>query len=462
MYEAFYHLRTKPFSLLPDPGFLYLGPKHKTALHLIEYGLLNQAGFTIITGDPGTGKTTLLHKILDESRGKFTIGSLANTHEALGSLMPWILVAFGQDGKAGEPVELFERFAAFLAKEESAGRRVLLVIDEAQNLGPAMLEALRVLSNSNHGKTQSIQIILSGQPALRDLLRRPDLSQFAQRVVVDYCLDPLAEEDTLAYIRHRIEIAGGREPILTDRACRLVHRLAGGVPRLINQVCDAAMAYGFAKQQPWITASLLAQAAQDRNRGGILPLDFHRITVGSTTAELEEERHQISSHERAVAASAQASVQREDEPAEKYERGLALRKAGLFKQAVQEFEQAAASRNYALKAYAQIGLCHKSTGRYEEAVAAFRKALKSSQGSSKETVQILYVLGRTLEGLGRTAETLEAYRWIRREDPGYRDVEHRIQQLSSRRLSSSRRPSSHPSWVGGVLRSWQGLLRSSK
>jgi len=148
--------------------------------------------------------------------------------------------------------------------------------------------------------------------------------------------------------------------------------------------------------------------------------------------------------------------------AENYERGLVLRKAGLFKEAVQEFEQAAAEGGYRLKAYAQIGLCHKSSGRHEEAVAAFRKALNSSPGSTKEKVQILYVLGRTLEVLGRTEETLEAYRWIRREDPDYRDVAQRIQHLSSKRWSSSGGRVSQPSWVTGVLRSWQSLLGTSK
>jgi tetratricopeptide (TPR) repeat protein len=148
---------------------------------------------------------------------------------------------------------------------------------------------------------------------------------------------------------------------------------------------------------------------------------------------------------------------------EKYERGLVLRKAGLFKQAIEEFEQAAGSRSHALKAYAQIGLCYKSSRRYEEAVTAFRKALKCSQVSAKETVQILYVLGRTLEMLGRIDETLEAYRWIRREDPRYRDVEHRIQQLSTRRRAPAQgtRPPQQ-SWVSGVLQSWQELLRPSK
>ena len=154
-------------------------------------------------------------------------------------------------------------------------------------------------------------------------------------------------------------------------------------------------------------------------------------------------------------------METELDAADNYERGLVLRKAGLFKQAVKELEQAATSRTYALKAYAQIGLCHKSTGRYEDAITAFRKALQSSPASPKETVQVLYVLGRTLEMLGRSAETLEAYRWIRREDPNYRDVEQRIRQLSSGRFSATSARTS-PSWVGGVLRSWQGLLRISK
>ena len=149
--------------------------------------------------------------------------------------------------------------------------------------------------------------------------------------------------------------------------------------------------------------------------------------------------------------------------AEKYERGVVLRKAGLFKQAIEEFEQATIERSYALKAYAQIGMCHKSRGRYEDAVTAFRKALQSSRpASTKEIVQVLYVLGRTLEMLGRTAETLEAYRWIRREDPGYRDVEHRILELSSRRSPARDAGPPQRSWVDGVIKSWQDLLGTSK
>lgn len=151
-------------------------------------------------------------------------------------------------------------------------------------------------------------------------------------------------------------------------------------------------------------------------------------------------------------------------PAERYERGLALKNAGLHKAAIEQFEMAIADSALTLKAYAQIGLCFKLTGRYEEAVAAFQKALKASAGSPKETVQILYVLGRSLESLGRVTETLEAYRWIRREDPGYRDVADRIEQLSSRRpvVAGKKSHAEEPTSVGGVLKSWYGLLGNSE
>ena len=149
--------------------------------------------------------------------------------------------------------------------------------------------------------------------------------------------------------------------------------------------------------------------------------------------------------------------------AEWYERGLALRKAGLFKQAIEQFEKAATDQTYALKAHAQIGLCCKSSGRDDDAIHAFRKALQCPTSSTKETVQILYVLGRTLESLGRISETLEAYRWIRREDPGYRDVTQRLQQLSScRPIMRGRKTVPPESWMKDLLRSWQSLFRISK
>src|SRR5262245_21247795 len=272
MYESFYGLRTNPFSLTPDPRFLFLGKRHKLALSLLEYGLLNHAAFSVITGEPGTGKTTLLNAILDQSQHQVTVGALSNTHAGLGPLMPWVLMAFNLSGKGMDSVELYRTFAAFLARENDQRRRVVLVIDEAQNLGSAMLEELRLLSNLNDGRRQTLQIILSGQPGLRTLLQRDDLVQFAQRVSVDYHLEPFDEEETPVYVRHRLAVAGMSSPAMTELACRVVHRLSGGNARLTNQVCDVSLAYGFAEEAHLVTARLVVKAAGDRVASGILPI----------------------------------------------------------------------------------------------------------------------------------------------------------------------------------------------
>ena len=158
MYESFYGFRTNPFTLVPDPRFLYLGKQHKTALNLLEYGLFNRAIFTVITGEPGTGKTTLLNTILEQSQHEVTLGVLSHTHAGLGSLMPWVLMAFNLDGKGMDSVELFKTFTAFIVREHQRQRRVVLVVDEAQNLGAAMLEELRLLSNVNNGRNPKLPI----------------------------------------------------------------------------------------------------------------------------------------------------------------------------------------------------------------------------------------------------------------------------------------------------------------
>jgi general secretion pathway protein A len=224
MYESFYGLHTKPFSLLPDPDFLYLGAKHSTAMTLLEYGLANQIGFIVMTGFSGTGKTTMLRKMLKQTRQEFSVGVISHTQNTFVSLTPWILVAFGISGKGKDASELFQELSEFLVRERRLKRRVLLVVDEAQNLTASMLEELRLLSNNND-KEFTLQIILSGQPGLRTLLKQANLVQLAQRIGVEYNLEPLGETDTVAYIRHRIQVAGGRSPVFTDVAASVVYRL---------------------------------------------------------------------------------------------------------------------------------------------------------------------------------------------------------------------------------------------
>lgn len=272
MYESFYGFREKPFSIIPDPGFLYLSPKHRMALDLLEYGMMNQAGFNVITGEIGTGKTTLIRHLLTQMEQDVTVGLISNTHRSFGELMQWVLFAFRLKSSGKEKVEMFQAFLDFLVDQYSQGKRTVLIVDEAQNMSPETLEELRMLSNINSDKDLVLQVVLVGQAQLRDLLRRPDLEQFAQRIAVDFHLEALNETETHAYIQHRIEVAGGSDANLFDAdACQAIYRHSQGVPRLVNLLCDTALVYGFAEQQPKISAQLVHDVARDKTKGGIFP-----------------------------------------------------------------------------------------------------------------------------------------------------------------------------------------------
>jgi general secretion pathway protein A len=271
MYENFYGFREKPFSLLPDSGFLYLSSKHRIALTLLEYGLLNQAGFTVISGDIGTGKTTLIRQLLNQIDPGIKVGLISNTHQTFGDLMQWIALAFELPHQGKDKVTLYRDFMDFIIREYGQGRRTVLIVDEAQNMSAETLEELRMLSNVNADKDQVLQVILVGQRELRDTLRRPDLVQFAQRIGVDYHLEPLTEAETRAYIRHRCQTAGGKVDLFTEQACEQIYRSTGGVPRLINLLCDTALVYGYAEQRDTIDAELINEVARDKQSGGLFP-----------------------------------------------------------------------------------------------------------------------------------------------------------------------------------------------
>jgi len=294
MYEAFYKLREKPFTLLPDPGFLYLSNRHRMALTMLEYGLMNQAGFTVISGDIGAGKTTLIRHLLNNMDREHTVGLISNTHRSFGELLQWVLLAFSLEHRDMDKVEMYRRFVDFIIDEYAQNRRTVLIIDEAQNMEAETLEELRMLSNINADKDQALQVILVGQRELRETLRRPDLVQFAQRISVDYHLEPLSEDDTAGYIRHRLEVAGGRPDIFTPAACKAVYHFTNGVPRLINLLCDTALVYGYAEQKQRIDARLVADVAREKQQGGIFPVyeageapDFDEITEDSAPAMAE-------------------------------------------------------------------------------------------------------------------------------------------------------------------------------
>ncbi len=272
MYETFYGFKEKPFSMLPDPGFLFLGKKHQAALTLLEYGLLNHVGFCVISGEPGAGKTTILRALLKKVGDDTTVGLITNTHRSFGGLLDWILSAFNLHRANLTQVEMHQIFMEYLIEEYAGQRSVLLIVDEAQNMTAEALEELRMLSNVNSEKDQLMQIILAGQPALKEMLRKPELEQFAQRIGVDYHLATLGLEETCGYIQHRLLTAGAEKDIFTPAACERIHNYSGGTPRLINLLCETVLVYGFADQLEIIDADLVDEMVQDRMKDSVVPI----------------------------------------------------------------------------------------------------------------------------------------------------------------------------------------------
>jgi type II secretory pathway predicted ATPase ExeA len=269
MYESFYGFRERPFSLLPDPSFLYLGHKHRVALTMLQYGLMSNAGFTVITGEIGSGKTTLIRQILNELGRDVTVGLITNTHNSFGELLQWVLMAFGLEHRGKEKVERYESFVNFAISQYAKGKRTVLIIDEAQNLSTETLEELRMLSNINSDKNQILQLIMVGQPELRTMLQLPQLKQFAQRVSVSHHLDALSSEETYQYVRHRVAVAGGDPDLFDEKTCALLWFHSRGVPRVINTLCDMALVYGYAAEEKTISADLIKDVVRDRKKGGL-------------------------------------------------------------------------------------------------------------------------------------------------------------------------------------------------
>jgi general secretion pathway protein A len=270
MYESYFGLRTKPFTLVPDPAFLYPSRHHQFALMMLEYAVLNRASFALLTGEVGSGKTLLIRQLLARLGAELRVGLIANTHSGFGSLLQWICLAFELEFRGKQEAELYQTFVDFLVQEYAQGRRVLLIVDEAQNLDPLLLEELRVLSNVNADRHLILQTILVGQPELRQLLRRCDLRQFAQRISTDYHLPTLTMHEARAYVRHRLGVAGGSPDLIDSEAVDLAWMHSAGVPRLINQLCDTALVYGFADQHRSIALATMAQVVEDRSAGGLL------------------------------------------------------------------------------------------------------------------------------------------------------------------------------------------------
>ena len=271
MYESFFRLKEKPFSLLPDTDYLYLSRKHGTALALLEYCLLRQDGFCVISGEAGVGKTTLIRRLLSEYADRFTIGLVSNTQGSLGELLGWISVAFGLGYQDRTRSQLYEDFLRFLADQHAQDRQTVLIIDEAQNISAAMVAELRVLSKVSAGSSRSLKTVLIGQPQLRATLGAPGLEQFARHIAVDYHLGPLSRAETGEYIRHRLSVAGGDPGIIDDEACDAVFHYSGGIPRLTNLLCDNVLARAYALKRTTAGADIVHSVMREREARGTLP-----------------------------------------------------------------------------------------------------------------------------------------------------------------------------------------------
>lgn len=298
--------------MLPDPGFLYLSKKHQAALTLLEYGLLNHIGFCVISGEAGSGKTTILRALLERVEDDVTVGLITNTHQSFGGLLDWVLSVFDLHRANLTQVEMHQIFMEFLIEQYGKGRTVLLIVDEAQNMKADALEELRMLSNVNSEKDQLMQVMLAGQPALKETLRLPALMQFAQRIGVDYHLDVLGLKETCGYIQHRLMVAGAKKDIFTPAACERIHNYSGGTPRLINLLCETVLVYGYADQQELIDVELVEEMVLERMQDSVVPIvnrDLKKQNTAEVNAALEKEFPWISSqNDREVLALKEATA----------------------------------------------------------------------------------------------------------------------------------------------------------
>jgi general secretion pathway protein A len=247
MYEAFYGLSSKPFQLNPDPHFYFGSKQHRRAKAYLDYGVSRNEGFIVITGEIGAGKTTIVRGLLDSLSGSNVIaGQLVSTQLDAEDTLRMVGAAFGFRVKDVPKAELLITLEAFLISQTSQGKRCLLIVDEAQNLSPRAVEELRMLSNFQLGTQSLLQSFLVGQPEFREILQRPEMEQFRQRVAATCHLGPLDLEDTERYIQHRLKCAGSTgKPSFDDGVYEIVHKASGGVPRRINAICDRLLLLGF-------------------------------------------------------------------------------------------------------------------------------------------------------------------------------------------------------------------------
>ncbi|HET7204694.1 MAG TPA: AAA family ATPase [Steroidobacteraceae bacterium] len=289
MYTSFFGLQEKPFAITPDPRYLYLSERHAEALAHLLYGINEAGGFIQLTGEVGTGKTTVIRSLLEQLPGHAEVALILNPRvtpaEFLLTICEELHLPVPDTGRESTKA-LMDLLGHYLLEAHARGRRVVLIVDEAQNLSPQTLEQVRLLTNLETATTKLLQIILIGQEELRTLLEQPDLRQLAQRITGRYHLSPLSRDETAGYVKHRMRIAGATAEAFTSSALREIHRLSSGIPRVINVVCDRALLGAFTREDHRVGPSYVRQAAAEVY-GRPVPAPWLRwATVGAVTAAL--------------------------------------------------------------------------------------------------------------------------------------------------------------------------------
>lgn len=265
MYLQYFQLTEAPFSIAPNPRYLYLGQRHQEALAHLLYGIRGEGGFVLLTGAIGAGKTTVCRCLLEQLPEHCDVAYIFNPKLSVTELLATICHEFGIAVSPDEDsVKHFvDLINAHLLQGHARGRSSVLIIDEAQNLAPDVLEQMRLLTNLETSQRKLLQIILIGQPELADFLDRPGLLQLAQRIVARYHLEPLSQNEIAAYVQHRLAVSGTQQPLIPPKLAELLYRLTGGVPRLINVLCDRALLGAYTQGKTQVDRATLLQAARE-------------------------------------------------------------------------------------------------------------------------------------------------------------------------------------------------------
>jgi len=264
VYLEFYGLKQAPFDITPNPHFLFHSGKHREALNHLLYGIRERKGFVQLTGEVGAGKTTLCRALLEQLNGQFSTALILNPALNANELMKAIATEFGLDVKGLDRFDTIAVINGFLLKQVAAGRETVLIIDESQNLTEELLEQVRMLSNLETDDRKLLQIILLGQPELRDRLNSPNLRQLRQRITVRYHLKPLTHAEVSQYIQHRLEVSGAKDrPRFSRPALWRIYFYSRGIPRLVNAVCDKALLAGFVERSDRITFGMVQRAIRE-------------------------------------------------------------------------------------------------------------------------------------------------------------------------------------------------------